>query len=130
MNKKGRKLSTGKVREWLDCGNKDATVYSNQRVLINTKKETLIHPSAQTENAIIIQPSYIGDNVVISNSVIGPYASIGKNSVVESCIIRNSIIQTHTVLRNKLIEDSMIGNHCDIQGKTENVSIGDFTRTL
>ena len=32
MKQKALYLS-GKVNEWLDCGNKDATVYTNQRVL-------------------------------------------------------------------------------------------------
>ena len=30
---KGAKFVPGAVDEWLDCGNKDATVYTNQRVL-------------------------------------------------------------------------------------------------
>ena len=33
MKKKGTKFVPGKVIEWLDCGNKDATVYTNRRVL-------------------------------------------------------------------------------------------------
>ncbi|MEQ8521272.1 MAG: nucleotidyltransferase family protein, partial [Vicingaceae bacterium] len=33
MNAKGRKFYPGKVDEWLDCGNKNATVFTNQRVL-------------------------------------------------------------------------------------------------
>src|SRR5690606_35772927 len=33
MKQKGIKFSPGKVEEWLDCGNKNATVYTNQRVL-------------------------------------------------------------------------------------------------
>ncbi len=130
MNVKGKKLSTGKVREWLDCGNKDATVYSNQRVLENSKNETLVHASVKQENTVIIQPSFIGENVVITNSIIGPYASIGKNSVVDSCIVKNSIVQTDTKLVRLIVEDSMIGNHCDMQGKADNLNIGDYTRTV
>jgi len=33
MKAKGTKFVPGKVTEWLDCGNKDATVYTNQRIL-------------------------------------------------------------------------------------------------
>ena len=33
MKAKGTKFVPGKVSEWLDCGNKDATVYTNQRIL-------------------------------------------------------------------------------------------------
>ena len=33
MKNKGLKLVPGKVEEWLDCGNKDATAYTNGRML-------------------------------------------------------------------------------------------------
>ncbi len=33
MKTQGAKFHKGEVIEWLDCGNKDATVYTNQRVL-------------------------------------------------------------------------------------------------
>src|ERR1035437_9092499 len=33
MKNKGTKFVPGKVSEWLDCGNKEATVFTNQRVL-------------------------------------------------------------------------------------------------
>ena len=33
MKLKGKKLSAATVEEWLDCGNKDATVYTNRRML-------------------------------------------------------------------------------------------------
>jgi glucose-1-phosphate thymidylyltransferase len=130
MNLKGKKLSTGKVREWLDCGNKDATVYSNQRVLINSSNDSLVHPTASIENATILQPSFIGENAIIRNSVIGPYASIGQGSVIDSSIIKNTIVQAHTKLNRLIVEDSMIGNYCEMLGKPENVSIGDYTRTI
>lgn len=130
MNLKGKKLSTGKVREWLDCGNKDATVYSNQRVLINSSNDSLVHPTASIENATILQPSFIGEKAIIRNSVIGPYASIGQGSVIDSSIIKNTIVQAHTKLNRLIVEDSMIGNYCEMHGKPENVSIGDYTRTI
>src|SRR5690606_24651952 len=33
MLRKGLKFYTDQVEEWLDCGNKDATVYTNSRIL-------------------------------------------------------------------------------------------------
>lgn len=42
MKQKGTRFVPGKVDEWLDCGNKDATVHTNQRVLENHKKENMV----------------------------------------------------------------------------------------
>jgi glucose-1-phosphate thymidylyltransferase len=33
MKQKGKKLRAATVEEWLDCGNKDATVFTNNRML-------------------------------------------------------------------------------------------------
>src|SRR6185369_12608792 len=83
MKGKGIKFEPGKVTEWLDCGNKDATVYTNQRVLEFDKgKPFLRGKNIDVKNSIIIEPCFIGDNVKLSNSIIGPHTSIGANSIV------------------------------------------------
>lgn len=130
MRKQGFKFVPGTVDEWLDCGNKDATVYTNQRVLeLKKQKETLIHTSLKKNNAIIIEPCYIGENVEITNSVIGPHVSIGKNSTVKNSIIKNSILQTGVHISDKNIVNSMIGNFASLTGKADDLSIGDYTTT-
>jgi len=73
MKKKGTAFHTGNVIEWLDCGNKDATVSTNQRILEFHKNEKLTDDTAVIENSIIIQPCYLGANVRIINSIIGPH---------------------------------------------------------
>ena len=42
MMQKGLKLAAAEVEEWLDCGNKDATVFTNQRILEFDKDSNLI----------------------------------------------------------------------------------------
>jgi glucose-1-phosphate thymidylyltransferase len=127
MKKQGVKFSPGQVTEWLDCGNKDATVYTNQRVLEFRKNDaSLVSASHQNENSVIIPPCFIGENVILRNTVIGPHVSIGHHSVVENSIVSNSIIQQNTNLRNVNISNSMIGNYAEISGKAEDLSVGDY----
>jgi glucose-1-phosphate thymidylyltransferase len=38
--------------------------------------------SAVIENSLIIQPCFIGENVKISNSKIGPGVSLGNNTIL------------------------------------------------
>ncbi|MCH8332155.1 MAG: nucleotidyltransferase family protein, partial [Bacteroidetes bacterium] len=56
MINKGVSFELGKVVEWLDCGNKDNTVYTNQRVLELNKGTDLIATSAQLVNSSLIEP--------------------------------------------------------------------------
>src|SRR6476469_3094264 len=72
MKNKGTTFVPGRVTEWLDCGNKDATVFTNQRYLEYIKDEPeLVSPAATIVNSIIIPPVFIGEGAVINNSVIG-----------------------------------------------------------
>ena len=69
MKNKGTKFVPGKLAEWLDCGNKNATVYTNQRYLEFIKDQTLTSSTAKVVNSTIIEPVYLGEEVEIENSV-------------------------------------------------------------
>jgi glucose-1-phosphate thymidylyltransferase len=127
MKNKGIKFSPGKVDEWLDCGNKDSTVYTNQRILELNRKENLVSKSHSNQNSVIIGPCFIGENVKLVNSVVGPHVSIGNNTVVENSVIKNSIIQTNTKISGSNIHNSLIGNYVDFKSCTGQMSIGDYS---
>jgi glucose-1-phosphate thymidylyltransferase len=126
MKQKGIKFMPGQVTEWLDCGNKDATVYTNQRYLEYIKETPLVDVSAQTGNSVIIPPVYIGKNVKIQNSVVGPYVSVGDGSSIQDSVVKNSIIQKNTSVINANISNSMLGNFVKFEGKSSDLSVGDY----
>lgn len=129
MMEKGMKFVPGKVDEWMDCGNKNVTVETNQRMLDFLEKdgETLISSSVKQENANIIEPCFIGANVVIKNSTVGPYVSVGSNTVLENSTIKNSLIQSNSKIYNANLDNAMIGNHVVFNGNFETISIGDYS---
>ncbi|MCS6820801.1 MAG: sugar phosphate nucleotidyltransferase [Microscillaceae bacterium] len=127
MKKKGLKFKIGRVTEWLDCGNKDATVHTNQRYLEYLRgTRGLISPSSKTYSSLIIEPVFLGDNVEIENSIIGPYVSVGNNTKIVNSIIQNSIIQDYSFLKDVKIQNSMIGSYVHYEGKFKDVSLGDY----
>jgi glucose-1-phosphate thymidylyltransferase len=127
MKNKGTKFSPGKVEEWLDCGNKDATIYTNERVL--EYNGNLINDSVQIINSEVIPPCFIGANTIIKNAKIGPHVSLGSNTVVKNSVINKTIIQNDSMITNAKLSNSMIGNHVNFDGKNtqQEVSIGDFS---
>ncbi len=50
LSKKGAKLVPGQVTEWLDCGNKNVTVQTNQRYLEFIKDQKLVSEKAKLVN--------------------------------------------------------------------------------
>jgi len=127
MRVKGTAFKTGDVVEWMDCGNKNATVYTNQRVLANLEKLSVPDNIVQ-ENAVIIQPCFIGQNVQLKNSVIGPYVSIGDGSRIGQSVISNSIIAENTSISHVVLDNTMIGNQAVLEGSPGELSLGDFSQ--
>jgi len=128
MKLKGLAFTPGTVTEWLDCGNKDATVYTNQRILeFDKNKSSLKGQNINTENSVIVEPCFIGDNVIIKNSIVGPHVSLGSNTTINDGVIKNSIIQSNVKLSNSVICNSMIGEGAEVKGKSLDLSVSDYT---
>jgi glucose-1-phosphate thymidylyltransferase len=130
MKKKGTQFVPGKVDEWLDCGNKDATVYTNKRVLEIHRATNMIAASVKKENALIIEPCYIGENVELKNSIIGPHVSIGSGTKISGSVITSSIIQSNSKISNSVIDNSMIGNGAEYVHAPQQLSISDYSTLL
>jgi glucose-1-phosphate thymidylyltransferase len=126
LNKKGAKLVPGQVTEWLDCGNKNVTVQTNQRYLEFIKDQKLVSDKAKLVNSVVIPPCFIGAGVVIENSVVGPHVSVGENSRILDSRVKNSIIQKETKISKAMLENSMLGNFVNFEGTALDLSVGDF----
>lgn len=132
LKQQGAKFIPGKVDVWMDCGKKDPTVDTNKTILKieEDKGNNLVSDSLVLENSKVIQPCFIGENVVLKNTTIGPYVSIGANSKVEDSTVKNSLIQSYVTITNANLDNAMIGNHAKYNGNYTSVSIGDYTELI
>ena len=130
MKNKGTVFVPGRVTEWLDCGNKDATVFTNQRYLeyLKERGESLVAASAIITNSVLIEPVYVGENAIITNSVVGPHVSLGDHANVRDSRLSNSIVQTSASLLNTVITNSMVGNFATVAGTPDDLSLGDYNQ--
>ncbi len=128
MKSQGMSFYTGQVEEWLDCGNKEATLYTLERILeIKRNTETQQHSSAQIINSSIIEPCFIGKDVVVRNAVVGPYVSLEAGSSVEESVISRSIIGENSSVKHSVIQNSLLGNTVACQSKPDEYSLGDYS---
>ncbi|MCB9285514.1 MAG: NTP transferase domain-containing protein [Lewinellaceae bacterium] len=128
LKQKGTKFRAATIDEWLDCGNKQNIIDTNQRILsIKLGKENAVSSEAIVEDSVIIPPCFVGPGTIIRNSVIGPFVSVGNNSRITNSVIKNSVIQNHTRLEQANLAGSMIGNHVEFKGAASNISLGDYS---
>jgi len=110
------------VDEWLDCGTLPAWLDTTAEIL---EKEQ--HSFGKFENTTIHEPVYIGKNVEIRNSEIGPFASIENGTVIENSTVKKSIIQSNATIKNSSLKRSTVGNFAEADGVSGEIHIGDHS---
>jgi len=121
MIEHGNKICTFPVEGWYDCG-KQETLLETNRILLDDKCT-----DKKFDNVVINNPVYIADDVEISDSIIGPYATISKGSKISESIIKDSIIGENSEIKASLLENSIIGNNTLIKGRYKKLNTGDST---
>ena len=126
MKQKGARFKAGAVDVWMDCGNKNAMVDTNTKVLGFLKdQQDLISPKAKTTGSLVISPCFIGENVTLVNSIVGPNVSIEANAVITNSVVRNSIVRPSVQITNAIIENSMLGERAMVTGTAMDLSLSD-----
>ncbi len=127
LKKDGLKFKTASIEEWLDCGNKEAIIHTNERILASKTSGDTIEKGVVLKNSTIISPCYIGSGTTIKNSVVGPFVSVGEGSRIIKSVVEKSVIQNESRLKNVNLKNSMIGNHAEYREKPKNISLGDYS---
>jgi glucose-1-phosphate thymidylyltransferase len=125
MKNKNLQFHVGQVDTWLDCGNKNATVDTNTKLLQHYGPK--ISCDVQCINSHIVEPCCIAAGVKIENSVVGPNVSIGAGTEISHSVISNSIIQNNTTVSNVCISNSMIGSYAIVAQHVLDVSLSDYS---
>jgi len=78
-------------------------------------------------DAVIIPPVGIGRGCQISHPIIGPNVAIGDNTIIQNCILRDSIAGTYSELRSAVMHDCMVGSDASFRGMNHALNINDNT---
>jgi glucose-1-phosphate thymidylyltransferase len=116
----GAKVISRLVTTWEDCGNADALLSSN-RSHLERHNPTNLH----RDGSVIIAPSFIAEDATVIDSVIGPFASIGRGATVRGSIVRDSIVEERAEICGATLEQSIVGRRASVQGFRGRLNIGD-----
>ena len=137
--KENNNISFEKITDyWKDTGTPEDIINANAQILENFSKEKFFNDDSTEidSDCSIIMPSIIGKNCKIKKNVrIGPFASIGDNTIISSNVkIQNSIIMSNCKIEHGLkINNSIISNNCNLEGNNRDDSeklffLGEGTR--
>jgi glucose-1-phosphate thymidylyltransferase len=126
MKQKGARFKAGAVDVWMDCGNKNAMVDTNTKVLGFLKEDKgLLSPKATLTGSLVISPCFIGENVTLVNSIVGPNVSIESGTTITNSVVRNSIVRPSVQITDAIIDNSMLGERAIVTGKAMDLSLSD-----
>lgn len=128
MIDRGEKFATFHVEEWFDAG-KPETLLETNRHLLDLAPMGSVNMLARS-SVVIRPPVYIDESAIVTNSVIGPYASIGARTTVENAIVRDSVVGEGVEIRDILLDASIIGNTAIVRGVHRHLNIGDSSEVL
>ncbi len=122
MIEKGASLTTFEMEGWFDCG-KPETLLSTNQYLLQQKGNGVTR--VINESSIIIPPVFIGQNVELKNSIIGPYVSVADGVKIDSSIIKDSIINKNASIKNAQLKESLIGENAIVENALPKLNVGD-----
>lgn len=123
MVEDGADFRTSPLTAWLDCGTPETLLETNGTVL---QKSTLA-PAPAFPDTKIIQPCYIGQNVEISGSTIGPNVTVDDGVKIKDSVISDSLIGCNTVVESSNIKLSVLGESASVRNMQGRAFIGDNT---
>lgn len=123
MLQQGARMTTERVDVWLDAGTADAVLETN-RYLLNNGHDNSTDVSHRTD-VTVIPPVFVHPSADVRTSVIGPYASIGANCVINDSVIRDSILENNSRADDIILERSLIGQNACVQGHPRSFNVGD-----
>ncbi|SEP99306.1 sugar phosphate nucleotidyltransferase [Neolewinella agarilytica] len=121
----GTQFTTLSVDNWFDCGRREILLETNAIFLDREGFATEDPPPF--DNSIIIHPVNIGPNCDISNSIVGPYVTLGANTKLEHAIVSDSIIGDYARIHDIVLRNSVVGSDASIGGLRQSLNIGDNT---
>jgi glucose-1-phosphate thymidylyltransferase len=118
----GFKLRAPEIDAWLDCG-KPETLLETNRYLLRGRH----HLHGEAINSVLIEPVHIEKGAVVRDSIVGPHVSVAAGCTIERSIVKDSIINDISIVRNMVMDGSILGDSVQLAGSPRRMNIGDHS---
>jgi glucose-1-phosphate thymidylyltransferase len=115
----GARLSTFPLEGWFDCGKPETLLATNRHLLEKFKYRGKIPGS------VVKSPTFIAPGADVQNSILGPHVSVAEGAVIRNSIVEDSIIGEGAEVIDCLLRGSLVGDSAAVQGKYTQLNVGD-----
>ena len=121
----GTRMRIQPVEVWLDAGTPETLLDTNRYLLEHGRDnsaEVALRPGVVVNPPVFVHPS-----AEVRNSILGPYVSVGAGCVIDTSIIRDSILEEEAQGSGVILKGSLVGRRAVISGRPGKINAGDQT---
>ncbi len=120
MIRDGAQLEPYVTREWVDTGTPEYTLSAHRYLL-----DRLGGEAPARRGVTIVPPVFIADSAEVRESVIGPYVTVEEGCRVERAVLSDCIMDQHSVVENRVLSRSLMGQRARLIGDPLAANVGD-----
>lgn len=125
MIDKGARLLTAPVEGWWDAGKPETLIETNAH-LVGTSRNG-VDGSADIQDAEIVEPVRIAEDVVVRGGRIGPNVSIERGARITDSELEDCVVGAEADISGSKLRSAIVGAHCEIEGMTGSMSVADYS---
>lgn len=115
----GARLTTFPIEGWFDCGKPETLLATNRHLLGRLQYR------CEIKGSVLKSPTYISPSAQVHNSIVGPNVSVADGAVIRNSVVEDSIIGEGAELTDCLLKGSLVGEGVVVQGKFTQLNVGD-----
>ena len=128
MIEKKRVFKSQEIETWMDCGTPKLLIESAKKIMNSKIILEENNSFIKSGNVKITQPVFIGKNVKIKDSKIGPFVSIGDDTDISNSNIESTLIYKSVKVSNADIKNSILGQYSVYDGSNKEIFLGDYSQ--
>jgi len=117
----GARVDVFDVADWYDCGRPETLLEANRVLLEKTETDD----GATRNNVVVVPPVDFGEDVSVTESVVGPHVSVDDGATITESIVRETIVGRDAELNALNLRSSIIGDGAAVRGRMNRLNVGD-----
>jgi glucose-1-phosphate thymidylyltransferase len=115
------------IDKWYDCGRPDMLIRVNHRLLDDKPPASHVDHRVVLEQSVVVPPVALEGACVIKRSVVGPYVTVGRDTVIRDSVLSDCIVAEGCDVRDIVLRETVLADRVVVRGKSHKMTVGEQT---